>query len=209
MKRIYWMIFTAWLLFSALLLAQTPLKAVAPPADLAKIVALQFGPDFQIVTSPPAAKIIGATGMGDEVTHWSPLMTGDLNGDGSEDAVIIARNKNANIGAAAYDYKVVDVVNDHFGYGNPAVTVDFNNEDPLHNMLLLVIHGAGKEGWRAKTPGAKFVLINVPFEQVSMTKGKLKHKTVDAIRVDESDTVSSVIFWDGKKYRYIPGGGSN
>ena len=193
--------------------AAAPEKAPAvpapPPADLQQIVTQQFGPDFKIVTKSPSAGIVAATAMGDDITPWSPLFTGDLNGDGSEDAVIIARNKNAVIGAKAYHYKVVDAYNDHFGYGNPEVTVDFNGDDPLHNMLLLVIHGAGKEGWRAATPLAKFVLINIPFEGVSLTKGELKHRTVDAIRVEESDTVSSVVFWDGKKYRYLPGGGTN
>ena len=125
-----------------------------------------------------------------------------------KDAVIVARNKNSVIGADAYNYKVMDAVNDHFGYGNPKVTVDFNANDPIHNLVLLVIHGAGKDGWRAATPKAKFVLINVPFERVHLGRGKVKKVTVDAIRVEETDTVSSLLFWDGKKYRYIPGGGS-
>jgi len=183
--------------------------APAPPADLAALVAKQFGPDFQIVTESPLTRISGAMLLDRTPPPWKLLFTGDLDGDGVEDAIIVASNKNAMIGAAAYHYKVFDAYNDHFGYGNPAVTATFNANDPLHNMLLLVIHGSGPEGWRAATPKAKYVLINIPFEQVSLSRSLFKKKTVDAIRVEESDTVSSVLFFDGKKYRYVPGGGTN
>jgi len=180
-----------------------------PPADLAALVAKQFGPDFQIVTESPAAKIGGAMLLDRTPAPWKLLFTGDLDGDGVEDAVIIVRNNNAMIGAAAYHYKVFDAYNDHYGYGNPEVTAAFNANDPLHNMMMLVIHGIGLEAWRAATPKAKYVLINVPFEEVSIARTMYKKKALDAIRVEESDTVSSVLFFDGKKYRYIPGGGTN
>ena len=181
----------------------------AAPADLAALVEKQFGPDFQIVTESPIAKITGAALLDRTPPKWKPLFTADLDGDGVEDAIIVARNNNATIGAAAYGYKVYDAYNDHFGYGNPQVTASFNGNDPIHNMLLLVIHGSGAQAWRSEKPKAKFVLINVPFEQVSVTRNMFKKKTIDAIRVEESDTISSVLFFDGKKYRYIPGGGEN
>jgi hypothetical protein len=210
MKPKFSPIFAAILLLIGAVLAQssTPAAPKAPP-DLTELVKKQFGPDFEIVTESPAAKIVGLTGMGDEPTTWSPLLTGDFNGDGVEDALIIAKNKNANIGADAYHYKVVDAFNGHFGYGNPQVTASFNNDDPLHNLILLVIHGAGKDGWHAAEPKAKFVLINIPFIKVSTARATLKKKALDAIRVDESDTISSLVVWDGKKYRYIPGGAMN
>lgn len=185
-------------------------QSPAAAKDLADLVHKQFGPDFEIVTQSPTAKIVASTAMGEEPVAWIPMITGDLNGDGSEDAIIIARNKNATIGADAYGYKVVDAYNEHFGYGNPEVTTGFNAEDPIHNLILLVIHGSGAEGWRAEHPQAKYVLINIPFEKVSLARATLKKKKtrIDAIRVDESDTISSLVVWDGKRYRYIPGGGS-
>ena len=179
-------------------------------SELAALVQKQFGGGFEIVTSPPLAKIGGAKPMGDipENAAWSPLLIGDFDGDGVEDAVIIARNKNALIESDAYHYKVSDPYSDHFGYGNPEVTMDFNAHDPVHNLDLLIIHGSGKEGWRADKPKAKYVIINIPFEMASVARATLKKKAVDAIRVEESDTMSSLIFWDGKKYRYTPGGGT-
>lgn len=183
-------------------------KMPPPPPELAELVKKQFGPDFTIVTESPMAKIAGSQLLDRTPPKWKMLFTGDFDGDGVEDAVIVARNNNAVIGASAYGYKVFDAYNGHFGYGNPEVTASFNANDPIHNMILLVVHGAGTEAWRAEKPKAKFVLINVPFEQVSITRSTFHKKPVDAIRVEESDTVSSVLFFDGKKYRYIPGGGS-
>lgn len=196
-------------LFASATLATAQVAPAVPPADLAKMVHQEFGPDFELVTASPTAKIVGSTAMGEEPTHWTPLLVGDLDGDGSEDAVIIARNKNAVIGADAYHYKVLDAYNGHFGYGNPQVTASFNNDDPVHDLLLLIINGAGKEGWRAEKPKAKFVLINIPFVQASMAKAVRHKKTIDAIRVEESDTISSLVVWDGKKYKYVPGGATN
>jgi hypothetical protein len=210
--------------YSQSLPAQTPPTSLAPvatssataahvPPDLADIVAKQFGPDFEIVMQPPFSKIVGATTMERDKLPWTPFFTGDLDGDGVEDAIIVARNKNALIGADAYQYKVLDPYNSYWGYGNAQVTVTFNANDPIHNMLLLIIHGAGAEGWRAATPKSKFVLMNIPFEQVSITRAltkmkKKKRTEIAAIRVEESDTISSLIFWDGKKYKYVPGGGT-
>ena len=179
-------------------------------AELAALVQKQFGGGFEIVTESPMSKIGGAKVIADEPASqpWSPLLVGDFDGDGIEDAVIIARNKNALIESDAYNYKVSDPYNEHFGYGTASVTMDFNAHDPVHNLDLLIIHGSGKEGWRAEKPKAKYVVINVPFELASVARATLKKKAVDAIRVEESDTISSLIFWDGKKYRYSPGGGT-
>src|SRR5690348_8955156 len=195
MNRKLLLVSVAALLLRGGTLAQTAAAPSAPkaPAELVDLVKKQFGPDFTIVTESPTARIVGSTGMGDEPKDWSPLLTGDFNGDGVEDAILIARNKNPNIGADAYHYKVIDAHNGHFGYGDPQVTADFNAEDPLHNMILLIIHGAGKEGWRAAGPKAKFVLLNIPFTRVSVARALLKKKPLDAIRVDESDTVTSLV----------------
>jgi len=73
--------------------------------------------------------------------------------------------------------------------------------------MVLVIHGSGKEGWRAEKPKAKFVIINLSFDRVTLSGASLKKKPVAAMRVEESDGVSSLIFWDGKKYKYAPGAG--
>ena len=52
--------------------------------------------------------------------------------------------------------------------------------------MLLVIHGAGPEAWRAATPKAKFVIINLPFKQIAVKKLSVKKKTVMAIYAEET-----------------------
>jgi hypothetical protein len=73
-----------------------------------------------------------------------------------------------------------------------------------------VIHGAGPDAWRSKTPEAKYVIINLPVKTLSVKRMKRRKKSVYAIYVEEAggDEMTSVIFWDGHKYRYTPLGSS-
>jgi len=139
-------------------------------------------------------------------------MTGDLNGDGVEDIVIVARCKNALIEQAERNYKVIDPLDAYYGYGNPSITTGFAPDDPkLRGIALLVIHGSGADAWRSKTPLAKFVIINVTVKTVTIKKMKVtKRKTTTAIYVEEAgaDEMTSAVFWDGRKYRYNPLGSS-
>jgi hypothetical protein len=141
-----------------------------------------------------------------------PPMTADLNGDGIDDIVIVARCKNPLIDQDEKEYKVVDPLDAFYGYGNPKVTTGFATEDPkLRGMSLLVIHGADADAWRSATPQAKFVIINLPIKSITVKKMKVnKKKSTVAIYVEEAggDQMTSAIFWDGKKYRYDPLGSS-
>ena len=142
---------------------------------------------------------------------WAP-MTGDLNGDGIEDIVIVARCKNPLIEQDDKNYRVIDPLDSFYGYGNTKITSSFGQEDPrLRGVCLLVIHGSGKDAWRSATPEAKFVIINLAVKTVTVKKMKIsKKKSTPAIYVEEAsgDQMTSAIFWDGKKYRYDPLGSS-
>ena len=136
-----------------------------------------------------------------------PVSVGDLNGDGVEDAVIVAHCKNPLIDEAEHNFKVLDPYNAFFGYSDPKVTSQFSSEDPAsRGRVLLIVHGAGGDAWRTNEPTAKFVIINLPFKQVGLKKLMLKKKPVQAIFAEESggEQNNSALFWDGKKYRYQP-----
>jgi hypothetical protein len=141
-----------------------------------------------------------------------PPMIADLNGDGVDDIVIVARCKNALIDQADKNYKVIDPMNSFFGYGNPAITTSFAPDDPkLRGVALLVIHGAGTEAWRSPAPLSKFVIINLPVKTLTLKRMKVRRKKfANAIYVEEAtgDQMTSAVFWDGKKYRYEPLGSS-
>ena len=138
-----------------------------------------------------------------------PPLKGDLNGDGIEDLVIPARCTSPLMDQAENNYVVVDPYNTFFGYGNPKVTTAFVADDPMRRgYSILVIHGAGADAWHSANPKAKYMLVNVPFRDIRVRKLLVKKKMRNAIYVDETggNAMTSVVFWDGKKYRYNPMG---
>lgn len=140
-----------------------------------------------------------------------PQLKADLDGDGVEDLVVAGRCTNPLTDQAEDNFTVIDPYNQFYGYGNTKITTQFASEDPaVRGIVLLVIHGTGPEAWRAATPKAKFVIINLPFKQIAVKKLSVKKKTVMAIYAEETggDRMTSATFWDGKKYRYQPIGSS-
>lgn len=172
----------------------TALTAQVVPNDAVNVQELvdkQFGSEFQVVGSP----------------HFDV----DMNGDNINDAIIVARSKDPLLGEGEFHYKVIDPYNDFFGYGNPKVTLQFAMKaDPAQdNMVLLVIHGAGAEGWQAPVPKAKFVLVNVPYKTLEYKRATLKKKVVTLIIAEDIDEVHAAVYWDGKKYKWEPLGSSH
>jgi hypothetical protein len=140
-----------------------------------------------------------------------PQLKADLDGDGVEDLVVAARCTNPLADQAEDNFAVIDPYNQFYGYGNTKITTQFASEDPaVRGLVLLIIHGAGPDAWRAATPKAKFVIINLPFRQIAVKKLSVKKKMVMAIYAEETggDRMTSATFWDGKKYRYQPIGSS-
>lgn len=139
--------------------------------------------------------------------QWAPL-TADLNGDGVEDLVFVARCKNPLIDQDDKNYKVIDPMDSFYGYGDTKVTTGFGQNDPrMHGICILVVHGEGSDAWRSTATQSKFVIINLAVKTIAVKKMKInKKKTTTAIYVEEDtgDQMTAAIFWDGKKYRYAP-----
>ncbi|MGH9649951.1 MAG: hypothetical protein ACRD3I_05715 [Terriglobales bacterium] len=165
-----------------------PPKAAPPlPAWVDELVKKQFGPEFSVVAD-----------------FYPAVVTADLDGDQVEDCVIVGRSKNPLLDQQNHGYKVVDPHTAYFGFGDVKVTWEFNMRDPERNRFLLVIHGAGADTWRAATPKAKFVLVNIPFDRLGLTRIPYKKKTINALSTEETTILTSVVFWNGKKYRWEP-----
>jgi hypothetical protein len=92
------------------------------------------------------------------------------------------------------------------GFGDVKLTSTFNSDTPdRKGVSLLIVHGIGPEAWRSSKEKPKFLLINLPFQTLTVKRLALKKKTVLGIYMEEKgegEATSSVIFWDGKKYRY-------
>jgi hypothetical protein len=174
-----------------------------PPPDLAELVKQQFGPCFEIANERSAVKVNYLHPYPSKETSWVTFLAADLDGDGVEDAVIVARCKTPLAGEVSHNYKVIDPYYTNYGYGNPKVTAQFNAADPNRQNLVLVIHGSGKEAWRASAPKAKFVIINLPFDSLSLSQITYRKHAVTALSLIEAEQdLSSAVFWDGKKYRW-------
>ena len=135
-----------------------------------------------------------------------PQFVADLDGVGIDDLVIAARCKNPMADQAEYSFTVTDPYDSFMGYNDLKVTSTFASDEPeRRGVSLLIVHGIGKDAWRAETPKAKFLLINLPFKTLTVKRLALKKKTVLGIYMEEQgegENTSSVLFWDGKKYRY-------
>jgi hypothetical protein len=148
----------------------------------------QFGEEFSLVSS-------------------STPYVRDIDGDGIDDLVILARSRKPLLDAAEHSYKVVDPYYSFYGYGDPKLTATFGSEDLMEkNLVVLVIHGSGEQAWRADTPKAKFVIINLPLKRIFVKRLQLRKRQVNAIFAVEADASAgdSVVYWDGKQYKYQP-----
>src|SRR5215469_3952069 len=169
---------------------QSQPAATSPPAatpDLAALVKQQFGDTFTVPAKFP-----------------TPLITADFDGDGVEDAVIVASSKEPFPDSYSFKYTVVDPYNAYFGMGNPAVSSQFGTVDPKRDHDLLIIFGSGPEAWRSATPKEKFVVINLPFDDITVGRMLIKKNKppIFVIKAHESQIMDSAVFWDAKKKRW-------
>jgi hypothetical protein len=183
--------------FIPLALTQQPITPAPkePPASKAAPVAVdeafihrQFGEEFSLTSVS------------------TPYMR-DVDGDGIEDLVVVARSKKPMLDAAEHNFKVIDPYYGFYGYGDPKLTATFGSEDLMErNLVILVIHGSGTDAWHAETPKSKFVIINIPLKKATVRRLQLRKRQINAIFAEEADSSAgdSVIFWDGKNYKYQP-----
>lgn len=157
------------------------------PAVTNEFIQKQFGENCSLMPGPPQ-------------------FVADLDGDGTEDLIVAAKCKNPMADRDEYGFTIADPYDTFLGFGDVRVTSTFATDEPERRGLgLLIIHGTEKDGWRAETPKAKFLLINLPFKSLTVKRLALKKKTVLGIYMEETgegEDTSSVLFWDGKKYHY-------
>lgn len=165
-----------------------PARAKSPsPAVNDDYIHKQFGDNCSVLAGPPQ-------------------FTADLDGDGVDDLVVAARCTNPMVDQDEYSFKVSDPYDTFLGFGNVKVTSTFASDEPgRRGVTLLIVHGTGPDAWRAEAPKAKFLLINLPFKNLAVKKLALKKKTILGIYMEErgeGENTSSVLYWDGKKYKY-------
>jgi hypothetical protein len=165
-----------------------PAHAKSPsPAVTDEFIRQQFGDNCSLLAGPPQ-------------------FVADLDDDGIDDLVVAAKCKNPMADKDEYSFVVADPYDTFLGYSDVKVTSTFASDEPeRRGITLLIIHGAEKDAWRAEKPKAKFLLINLPFKSLTVKKFAQKKKTILGIYMEETgegEQTSSVLYWDGKKYKY-------
>lgn len=204
MRFPYYLVLLALAAPSPLSFAQTsaPTPAQASPQSSAKAASPEVGNDY-------VQKEFGSTCT---INPAVAPIKADFNSDGVEDIAIAARCKNPMIDADEHKYTVLDPYNAFYGFGNPKITTQYSTEDPEHrDLALLIVHGVGKDAWRSSQDKVKFLIVNLAYKDITAKKFTLKKKKrITAIYVDEAgdSQITSVVYWDGKKYKYEPIGAS-
>jgi len=162
-------------LLATLLLAAASLGAQSRAAlpDPVQLAAL-FGPTFKPVAS-------------------AAVLVADLDGDGNEDAVIVAASDDPLLDQLRLNYKVIDPYHTYYGFGDPKITIGFNSSEKP--PLVLIVHN-----WRS--PRLKFAVINLPFDSISIGRAQVGKRVVPAIQAEERTGNKSFLYWDGKRWRW-------
>jgi len=165
-----------------------PAHAKSPsPAVTDEFIHQQFGENCSLIAGPPQ-------------------FVADLDDDGIDDLVVAAKCKNPMADKDEYSFVVADPYDSFLGFSDVKVTSTFASDEPERRGLsLLIIHGADKDAWRNEKPKAKYLLINLPFKTLTVKRLALKKRTILGIYMEEhgeGEDTSSVVYWDGKKYKY-------
>ena len=160
-------------------LAQQPAaQPASSPTDAQQLITKEFGKSFTVAPG------------------FAPLF-GDVDSDGQEDAVIVVTSPTPLVDQTEFNFRAVDPYSSYWGWGNPRETVQFSSTNVGPTLYIAVIHN-----WRA--PKAKYLIINLPFQKLTLSRVAFKKKAISSIHAVETAGLESDVFWDGKKYKWVP-----
>ena len=174
-------------------------KPVQVPEDLQTVVAKQYGPQCTVALERSTMHMNYAKPVKE---IWTPFLETDIDGDGVPDAIIAAHCEKIVTQANNFGFRLSDPYMTYHGYGDPKITSEFGSVDPAGGVMVLVLLGAGSDGWRAAQPKAKWALINLPFDNLSLTRVPNKKRALAALLLESRDEQDSVAYWDGKKWQW-------
>ncbi|ABF43696.1 hypothetical protein Acid345_4696 [Candidatus Koribacter versatilis Ellin345] len=154
--------------------------------DAQKYLTREFGPGFKLAKD-------------------MPVLLGDMDGDGREDAAFIVTGGSPMLSAGAFDYKVIDPYDGYWSFADPKLNMHVPMTDPGKHYYICIAHD-----WKGEHPKAKFVIFNLPFKSISLTPTnqvsgpwKKSKKIVAALATEESDGQQGAVVWNGSDYKFI------
>jgi len=126
------------------------------------------------------------------------FLTGDFNGDNSEDIAVVVRPAKGKLSELNSEY--VNWISEDL---HRAKTVSIGRND----VLLAVIHGHEREGWRNTMARQTYLLKNAVSNEFVKQAGRelnKENKALPRFRGDVIRQTAGVIFWTGAKYAWHP-----
>jgi hypothetical protein len=146
-----------------------------------------------------------------DTTRAVSFLTGDFNGDNSEDVAIVVKPGKG---------KLTDLNNEYVNWilEDPHTTIRKEQKTPPqrpsingNDTLLAVIHGYEREGWRNAQARQTYLLKNAvgdDFERQSAQQLSSASRSLPALRGDvireKLSGTAGIIFWTGARYAWHP-----
>lgn len=135
-------------------------------------------------------------------------MTGDFNGDNSEDIAIVVKPSGDKLSDLNSEY-VNWILED------PRHVQQLSRNVKANDVLLAVIHGQDREGWRDESAKQTYLLKNavgteLATESLKQLKTNGETKALPQLRGDvireKLNGSGGIIYWTGAKYAWHPAG---
>jgi hypothetical protein len=136
----------------------------------------------------------------------TPFMTGDFNGDNSEDIAIVVKPRNGKLSELNGEYT-------NWILEDPHHVQQISRNVKANDVLLAVIHGHNGEGWRHDLARQTYLLKNAvgtefAAESVKQLKTSGESRLLPQLRGDvireKLNGSDGILYWTGAKYAWHP-----
>jgi hypothetical protein len=137
------------------------------------------------------------------IDNTQPFLVGDFNGDNCEDLAIVVRPAKAKLANLNSEYVNWILEDPH----QSELRVPKSRPAPLtvkdNELLLAVIHGVERDGWRNSEATQTYLLKNAVGDEFTTQSRALPRFRGDVIR-EKLDGTPGIIYWTGARYAWHP-----
>jgi len=141
----------------------------------------------------------------------NPFIVGDFNGDNSEDVAVVVKAGKGKLSELNSEYANWILEDVHEDQPPDRKNRHLRPSISGNDVLLAVIHGHERDGWRNAMARQTYLLKNAvgePFEKQSPKQMSTSSKSLPVLKGDvireKLDGTSGIIFWTGARYAWHP-----